>query len=92
MAKKTRRARKRRTTAENRAISSKVSTLEGEGLSTDRATAAAFRMFRERELVIPKVTGKTVALSALKIRQQQRQQKLARQGAALLRKYFQSLK
>lgn len=44
-------SRKRaRTVSENRAISQTVDRLMMEGLEEDRATAAAFRMFREGEL------------------------------------------
>ena len=38
---------------ENKAIADKVKMLKAEGLPTDRATAAAFRMFRAGELAIP---------------------------------------
>lgn len=48
MAKK--RARKNRSPQENEAITDKISKLQQEGLPRDRATAAAFRMFRAGEL------------------------------------------
>ena len=44
-----------RTEEENRAITEKIAYLVNvEGLRPDRATAAAFRMFKEGELDIPK--------------------------------------
>ena len=46
------RARRNRTQSENRAIADKVSELRMQGLPKNRATAAAFRMFSDRELTI----------------------------------------
>ena len=48
----------RRTPQENYAIMRKIEELQAEGLDRDRATAAAFRMWREDELdidVVPKL-------------------------------------
>lgn len=92
MGKRNKRVRKSRTVQENRAISSSVDALKGQGLPTDRATAAAFRMFRENELYIPKPPAKPVKPHTLNARQRQRQIKLARKGAALFRQYFKGLK
>lgn len=48
-----------RTEEENEAITQKIAYLVNvEGLRPDRATAAAFRMFREGELDIPKAQPK----------------------------------
>ena len=88
MAQRKRRARKGRTKTENRVISMTVQRLESEGLSEDRATAAAFRMFREKELFIPKPPPKLVSSRTLSARQRKRQVDAARRGAALLRKYL----
>tara|TARA_R100000329_G_C7440026_1_gene154707 strand:+ start:208 stop:477 length:270 start_codon:yes stop_codon:yes gene_type:complete len=44
--------RRRRTPQENYAIKRKIEQLELEGIETERAIAAAFRMFREGELDI----------------------------------------
>ncbi|MGA0875012.1 MAG: hypothetical protein ACO3Q6_07205 [Ilumatobacteraceae bacterium] len=88
MAKSNRRARKKRTQTENRVISMTVQRLESEGLSEDRATAAAFRMFREKELFIPKPPSQPVSMRTVTARQQQRQNEIARRGAAILRKYL----
>ena len=46
------RAKYNRTQSENRAIADRISELRMQGLSKDRATAAAFRMFKEGELTI----------------------------------------
>ena len=46
------RAKYNRSKSENRAIADKISELRMQGLSKKRATAAAFRMFREDELTI----------------------------------------
>ena len=43
-----------RTPQENEAISDKVDELLSEGISIERATAAAFRMYRDGELTIPR--------------------------------------
>ena len=88
MAKSKRRVRKARTKTENRVISMTVQRLESEGLTEDRATAAAFRMFREKELFIPKPPSKPLSPRRLTARQQQRQNEIARRGAAILRKYL----
>jgi hypothetical protein len=88
MAKHNKRVRKRRTKTENRVISMTVQRLESDGLSEDRATAAAFRMFREKELLIPKPPPKLVSSRTLSARQRKRQVDAARRGAALLRKYL----
>lgn len=64
MAKK--RARKNRTIQENEAITDKINKLQQEGLTPDRATAAAFRMFRAGELETKQ---------ALKLSKRQRQKR-----------------
>ena len=46
------RAKYNRTQSENRAIADRISELRMQGLPKDRATAAAFRMFKEGELTI----------------------------------------
>lgn len=46
------RAKYNRTQSENRAIADRISELRMQGLPKDRATAAAFRMFKDKELVI----------------------------------------
>ena len=46
------RARRNRTQSENRAIADKITELRMQGLPKNRATAAAFRMFSDRELTI----------------------------------------
>ena len=64
------RARRNRTQSENRAIADKVSELRMQGLPKNRATAAAFRMFSDRELTIkidnirqqPRKTAEQVAI------------------------------
>ena len=64
------RAKKNRTVSENRAISQRIDELRMQGLVKKRATAAAFRMFRDGELdikvqaepAIPKKSKSEVAL------------------------------
>lgn len=46
------RAKYNRTQSENRAIADRISELRMQGLAKDRAVAAAFRMFKDKELVI----------------------------------------
>ena len=50
------RRKNNRTPQENEAISNKVDTLLSEGYPIDQATAIAFRMFHDGELVIAKET------------------------------------
>ena len=52
-----RRKRNSRTPEQNEAISNKVDDLLGEGYPIEQATAIAFRMFRDGELVIPTTTS-----------------------------------
>ena len=78
-----RRAKKNRTISENRAISQKVDALRMEGLPKDRATAAAFRMFREGELSVQ--IGQQRVIEA-KTRQEVAIIKAAIAAAARLRK------
>ncbi len=78
-----RRAKKNRTISENRAISQKVDALRMEGLPKDRATAAAFRMFREGELSVQ--IGQQRVIQA-KTRQEVAIIKAAIAAAARLRK------
>jgi ribosome-binding protein aMBF1 (putative translation factor) len=85
-------SRKRgRSISENRAISQTIDRLRMEGLEENRATAAAFRMFRdgeldrliERQTEIPQKTETEVDIErqmisemAARIRRQRRKQKL----------------
>ena len=78
-----RRAKKNRTISENRAISQKVDALRMQGLPKDRATAAAFRMFREGELSVQ--IGQQKRIEA-KTRQEVAIIKAAIAAAARLRK------
>ena len=66
------RAKKNRTISENRAISQRIDELRMQGLPEDRATAAAFRMFREGEL-------------SVKIGQQRMLQAKTRQEVAIIK-------
>ena len=51
------RAKKNRSIDENRAISQRVDELRMQGLNKERATAAAFRMFKDGELTeLPGIT------------------------------------
>ena len=47
-----------RTPQQNEAISDKVDDLLSEGYPVNQATAIAFRMFRDGELTIPKMTSR----------------------------------
>ena len=78
-----RRAKKNRTISENRAIAQRVDALRMQGLPKDRATAAAFRMFREGELSVQ--IGQQRVLQA-KTRQEVAIIKAAIAAAARLRK------
>ena len=77
------RAKKNRTISENRAISQRIDELRMQGLPEDRATAAAFRMFREGELSVK--IGQQRMLQA-KTRQEVAIIKAAIAAAARLRK------
>jgi len=77
------RAKKNRTISENRAISQRIDELRMQGLPQDRATAAAFRMFREGELSVK--IGQQRVLQA-KTRQEVAIIKAAIAAAAQLRK------
>ena len=66
MAKKT--TRKSRTIQANEAITDKINKLQQEGLRRDRATAAAFRMYRSGELET------TNAIRLTKAQRQKRQE------------------
>jgi hypothetical protein len=48
----------RRSAAQNKAISDKISKLKGEGYPTKQATAIAMRMYREGEIKPKKATKK----------------------------------
>ena len=92
------RAKYNRTQSENRAIADRISELRMQGLPKDRATAAAFRMFREGELTIkidniraqPGKTAQEVAIekavmiAAERIRRQAEQDKRRIERAELL--------
>ena len=52
---------KRRTDAENRAISNKIAKLRGEGYPTKQATAIAMRMYREGDIKPRKAPKKRAA-------------------------------
>jgi len=92
------RAKYNRTQSENRAIADRISELRMQGLPKDRATAAAFRMFREGEMTIkidniraqPGKTAQEVAIekavmiAAERIRRQAEQDKRRIERAELL--------
>ena len=92
------RAKKNRTISENRAISQRIDKLRMKGLNKERATAAAFRMFRDGELTVNvdnvRATGKksaqqvaiekAVIAAATKIRKQAEQDKRRIQRAEIL--------
>jgi hypothetical protein len=63
-----RKKRNERTPQENRIITNKIARLQREGLSTDQATAAAFRMFRAGELQTATKAGQSTTFAgALKL-------------------------
>tara|TARA_B100000963_G_C22423919_1_gene578931 strand:- start:36 stop:413 length:378 start_codon:yes stop_codon:yes gene_type:complete len=92
------RARRNRTQSENRAIADKVSELRMQGLPKNRATAAAFRMFSDRELTIkidnirqqPGKTAEQVAIekavmiAAERLRRKREQQRRRQERAEML--------
>ena len=92
------RAKKNRSIDENRAISQQIDRLRMQGLNKERATAAAFRMFKDGELTIRvdnvravgKKSAKDVALekaaiaAATRLRQKAEQDKKRLQRAELL--------
>ena len=92
------RAKKNRTISENRAISQRIDRLRMKGLNKERATAAAFRMFRDGELTVRidnvRATGKKTAeqvaiekaviAAATKLRRQAEQDKPRVQRAEIL--------
>jgi hypothetical protein len=92
------RAKYNRTQSENRAIADRISELRMQGLPKDRATAAAFRMFKEGELTIkidniraqPGKTAQEVAIekavmiAAERIRRQAEQDKKRIERAELM--------
>lgn len=57
-------ARRRRTARENEAIKAKQRQLKSEGIRSDRATAAAFRMYRDGELNLNQTPTMTKTLKA----------------------------
>ena len=83
------RAKKNRSISENRAISQRVDELRMQGLPKNRATAAAFRMFREGELSVK--IGQQKVIQA-KSRQEVALIKAAIAAAARLRKKRQAQK
>lgn len=92
------RAKKDRSIDENRAISQRIDELRMQGLNKERATAAAFRMFKDGELTVKidnvrakgKKSAQEVAIekaviaAATKIRQQAEQDKKRIQRAEIL--------
>jgi len=92
------RAKKDRSIDENRAISQRIDELRMQGLNKERATAAAFRMFKDGELRVEirevrakgKKSAQQVAIekaaiaAATKIRQQAEQDKKRIQRAEIL--------
>lgn len=92
------RAKKDRSIDENRAISQRIDDLRMQGLNKERATAAAFRMFKDGELRVEirevrakgKKSAQQVAIekaaiaAATKIRQQAEQDKKRIQRAEIL--------
>ena len=93
------RAKKNRTIDENRAISQQIDRLRMQGLNKERATAAAFRMFKDGELTVRvdnvRATGKksaqdvaiekAVIAAATRLRQKAEQDKKRLQRAEPLR-------
>ncbi len=89
---------RRRTVSENRAISQMIDQLRMQGLEEERATAAAFRMFRDGELdikiqnmrAVPAKTEQEVSrikasiLAAEALRRKRKRQKLLRERARKL--------
>ena len=92
------RAKKNRSIDENRAISQRVDELRMQGLNKERATAAAFRMFKDGELTVRvdnvravgKKTAQDVAIekaviaAATRLRQKAEQDKRRMQRAEIL--------
>ena len=92
------RAKKNRTIDENRAISQRIDELRMQGLNKERATAAAFRMFKDGELTVKidnvRAVGKksaqdvaiekAVIAAATRLRQKAEQDKKRMQRAELL--------
>ena len=92
------RAKKNRTVSENRAISQRIDELRMQGLNKERATAAAFRMFKDGELTVKidnvRAVGKksaqdvaiekAVIAAATRLRQKAEQDKKRMQRAELL--------
>jgi hypothetical protein len=92
------RAKKNRSIDENRAISQRIDELRMQGLNKERATAAAFRMFKDGELTVKidnvraqgKKSAQEVAIekaviaAATKIRQQALQDKKRIRRAEIL--------
>ena len=92
------RAKRDRSIDENRAISQRIDELRMQGLNKERATAAAFRMFREGELTIKidnvravgKKTAQDVAIekaviaAATRLRKKAEQDKKRMQRAEIL--------
>jgi len=85
-----------RTEEENTAITDKIAYLVNiEGLRPDRATAAAFRMFREGELEIPKPQPKIPQSNEVEeeFRREQRRSKskLRRKQKQIQKQFIQAL-
>ena len=92
------RAKKNRTVSENRAISQRIDELRMQGLNKERATAAAFRMFKDGELTVKidnvRAVGKksaqevaiekAVIAAATRLRQKVEQERIRMRRAELL--------
>ena len=92
------RAKKNRTVSENRAISKRIDELRMQGLNKERATAAAFRMFKDGELTVKidnvRAVGKksaqevaiekAVIAAATRLRQKVEQERIRMRRAELL--------
>lgn len=84
------RAKKNRTRDENQAISMMADKLINvDGLEPERAVAAAFRMYKEKELPIIRM-AKPTPLSLFQRRQRRQQMEAGRKGAAMIRKMWKS--
>jgi hypothetical protein len=92
------RAKKNRTVSENRAISQRIDELRMQGLNKERATAAAFRMFKDGQLTVKvdnvRAVGKksaqevaiekAVIAAATRLRQKVEQERIRMRRAELL--------
>jgi len=73
----------RRTSQENYAIKQKIIELESQGIEPDRAVAAAFRMYRDGELIIDIAPNLTDEQQELR-REQARRRRIVSKPASFL--------